>query len=244
MATAFETKRPLTDDDALAPKGHLLVVEDDKHLREMMCDFLALKGHSIVQAANGRAFKQAIISDVFDLILLDLNLPDADGLQLLQELRNYSQAPIFVVSGRSDEQTRLEALNLVVDDYIIKPFNIRELELRVRNFLKRGNQPVANEEWHFGEWRVDVSQSLVSRANGDKIALTTAEYELLLMLVRAQGKVLSREQITKLLSIAPDSLNVLVSRLRMKLNPFSHMDAPIITVPNRGYRISVPVIAA
>jgi len=229
------------DTAATEPKGHILVVEDDQDLRELICDFLRLKGHQIVQAANGQEFTAAFTGNTFDLILLDLNLPDADGLQLLQELRRYSQAAIFVVSGRSDEATRLEALDLTVDDYIIKPFNVRELELRIRNFLKRKNALIDHEKWQFGAWLLDAGHCTLQHVDGAAIQLTASEYDLLLLLVRARGQTVTRDQLTAVLDIVPESLNVLISRLRMKLSPDDHMAAPIGTVSGRGYRITAAI---
>ena len=225
----------------------LLLVEDDEALRTTLRDYFDLKGYAVVEAGCGHDFRLVLADQQPDLILLDLNLPDADGVKLLRELRKTSQAPLVVVSGRSDEATRLKALDAGADDYVIKPFNIRELELRVRNFLQRqlGRNQLAQEQWRFGPWLLDARRRILSAQGGPPLSTTRGEFELLLCLVRAGGQVVARDRILALLeqgnaSITPESLPVLISRLRRKLSPGAEQHI-IATAPGIGYQLNLPV---
>ena len=121
----------------LAPTYKVLVLEDDAALRAVLRDFLSLMHYQVLEAADLASFRTLAGAEKFDLLLLDLNLPDGDGLALLRELAANGDTAVFVVSGRCDEQSRLQALEAGADDYIVKPFNARELEFRIRNFLRR-----------------------------------------------------------------------------------------------------------
>ncbi|MEX0731061.1 MAG: response regulator transcription factor [Aquisalimonadaceae bacterium] len=230
--------------------GRLLLVEDDADLRGSMCDYLTLKGYEVAEAATGDCFRQNVLDQRFDLVLLDLNLPDADGLQLLREARQGSDAPVFVVSGRSHDGSRLSALDMGADDYIVKPFNIRELEFRIRNFLRRQRERLEQEtlRWQFGAWTLDAEQRKISDSEGRPVHVTRGEFDVLYCLVQAQGAVVSWDGILGTLEkngleVSLESLPVLVSRLRRKFSVASDQQL-IDNLPGIGYRIAAPVSRA
>lgn len=235
---------------ARAMSARLLVVEDQVDVRHAVCNYLRLRGYSVTEASTGGAFVAALRDDGFELVLLDLNLPDADGLQLLREARIESNAPIFVVSGRCTEADRIRALEYGADDFVVKPFSIRELELRIRNFLLRQTLRTRQEDdaevWTFADWRVDLPRRVVVSLTGEPVALTRGEFELLCCLVRAEGAVVSRRAILEALHdtgvlMGDESLTTLVYRLRRKLGRDDAGGALIETAPAVGFRIAVPV---
>lgn len=230
--------------------ARLLVVEDQADVRHAICNYLRLRGYSVTEASTGGAFVEALREGPYELVLLDLNLPDGDGLLLLREARAGSSAPIFVVSGRSSESDRIQALEYGADDFIVKPFSIRELELRIRNFLLRqtlrAQHASEDEVWAFGSWRVDVPRRTVASLAGETVPLTRGEFELLCCLVRAEGAVVSRRRILDALHgegviMGDESLTTLIYRLRRKLGLGAAQGPLIETVSGIGFRIALPV---
>ena len=226
---------------------HLLIVEDDNGLRATMRDYLSLKGYRVSEAATGNDFVESVGHERHDLILLDLNLPDNDGLHLLEKLREHSKTPIFIVSGRTDDFSRLTALDLRADDYIIKPFNIRELELRIRNFIDRREEEKLKQksQWHFGRYCFNSSGNILTNLEGERITLSQSESELLQMLLVADGGVVATSRIIsqfnrKNISMTPESLPVIISRLRSKLQQ-EQSGQIIANMQGQGYYISVPI---
>lgn len=238
-------------DEAVMLQDRILIVEDDLELYEALRDFLSLSGYEVEGAADGRTFRSAVEQRAFDLILLDLNLPDCDGLDLLATLRQTRNVPLFVVSGRNDGPSRVRALELGADDYVVKPFSAVELALRIRNALRRsamlaaqGQQRGAGlQSERFGGWHVDECERVLIHASGVRLNPTRAEYELFRLLVGARGAVVSREQLLDQLSATahvsnPETLTALVYRLRRKLLAAGG-ESPIVTLSGVGYRLSV-----
>lgn len=238
-------------DVAEMSKERILIVEDDLELFEVLNDFLSLSGYAVEGAADGRAFRLAIEQEGFDLILLDLNLPDCDGLDLLATLRQTRNVLLFVVSGRNDGPSRVRALELGADDYIVKPFSAVELALRIRNALRRSAAIAAPlhlrdaevQSGGFGGWQVDECERVLVHASGARLNPTRAEYELFRLLVGAGGAVVPREQLFDQLSATahvsnPETLTALVYRLRRKLLAAGG-ESPIVTLSGVGYRLSV-----
>lgn len=229
----------------------LLMVEDDEMLRAAIREVFNLKGYEVTEAACGASFLEQVPNPAHDLVLLDLNLPDEDGLVLLRRLRATSDVPVFVVSGRADHESRLTALELGADDYVIKPFNVRELELRVRNFLARQrNRNRASEEAQrisFGSWTLLPDQWSLHDEHGHRLTLTRGELDILLALVKAKGAALTREQLADVLSrningSNPETVTVLIYRMRKKLTSDLDGEQVIVTVPGIGYRLGPEVV--
>ena len=231
----------------LAPTYKVLVLEDDAALRAVLRDFLSLMHYQVLEAADLASFRTLAGAEKFDLLLLDLNLPDGDGLALLRELAANGDTAVFVVSGRCDEQSRLQALEAGADDYIVKPFNARELEFRIRNFLRRqssrnpstGGQSQSSTV--FGDWRLQPNQYRITGPNGALVSLTRSERDLLNELLQAKGNLCSRRQLARAMSspmetTSEETVTVLIYRLRKKLEA-AGIPAPLIeTVAGAGYR--------
>ncbi len=171
----------------------LLVVEDDPTISEPLCSGLIREGFEVSLAATGR---EALASPLADLVLLDLGLPDLDGRVVCRELRERSSVPIIVVTARGDEIDRVMLLELGADDYVVKPFGFRELVARIRAVLRRsetGAAMTANEtQW--GALEIDRRTRTV-RVEGDTVALTPKEFDLLAELATDPGAVMSREHL-------------------------------------------------
>ncbi len=229
--------------------ARLLIVEDEPEVRKVMTAYMRKQGFQVTEAASGDDFQRYFSEDAYDLILLDLNLPDHDGITLLRDVRARSRAPIFIVSGRRDERTRLRALQFGADDYVHKPFSLRELELRISNFLRRqtergGADGAPPSGWRFGEWTMDCARRVITSDDGDSPSLTRGEFDVLLCLLQAGGDVVSREQVLDRVhqtgaAMNHESLTTVVYRLRRKLGGGRGRESTLIaTVHGVGFRIS------
>lgn len=228
----------------------ILMVEDDEPLRVLMQECLEISGYAVDAVGTAGGFSRLLTQKTFDLILLDLNLPDEDGMALLHKLRADSRVPLFVISGRVDDPSRLEALETGADDYITKPLRVRELVLRIRNFFARrddsGLAPSATgSQACFGGITLDLAEHRLHCEVGEKV-LSRGEFNLLSALVQARGGLVSRQELLGAVGgrmrdvTNPETLTVLIYRLRKKLAPVSDKKI-IVTVPGIGYRLGVPV---
>jgi DNA-binding response OmpR family regulator len=235
-----------------ANQPSILILEDDCDLRSVLRDFLSMMGYQIYEAEDIASFRRLSSQQSVDLMLLDLNLPDGDGLDVLRNINRNCDTPVFVVSGRSDDSSRLEALEAGANDYILKPFNARELELRIRNFLRRQQQnnaaPANNgtsngtASLSFGHWKIWPNQFRLAHANGHTVTVTRSERDLLCELIRANGELCSRRKLARAMSspmetTSEETVTVLIYRLRKKLQQEGDGDSPIETVAGAGYRI-------
>ncbi len=226
------------------PSTHILVVEDDLHLRELISEYLQAYGHRVSLAASAAGFYQQLTQHTFDLVLLDLNLPDADGLDLLAELRQQSQVPVFIVSSRIDEPSRVRGLELGADDYVIKPFSARELELRVRNTLRRNSNDNEDEQAvYFFNWKLCSERSCITHRDGHQEQLTKAEYTVLKLLLAADGSILPRDEMFQQLEreagvSSIETITSLIYRLRRKMG-CTKDNNPIVTQSGVGYFIQM-----
>lgn len=219
----------------------ILVIDDEPQIRRALD--IALRGHGYeVQLAEESA--PALVrlgTDPPDLVILDLMLPDLDGLSLLRELRSWSDLPVIVLSARGEESTKIEALDLGADDYLTKPFGIGELLARVRALLRRGKeapQPVLE----VGAIRIDLANHRVLR-DGQDVHLTPTEFDLLAALATNRGKLMTHRQLLQQVwgSYASENaqqLRVYISYLRTKLESDPHTPTLILTEPGVGYRMS------
>lgn len=224
------------------------MLEDDLSLCSVVSDFMGLHGHEMDCCGEVVVFRKWLLARTYDLILLDLNLSDTDGLDVLEEVRAIRQTLLYVVSGRSDAASRLRAYELGADDFIVKPFSVKELELKVRNAMLRGQQAAADVVEGGGcmpsgrAWRLDArARAVVGFPEDARVALTRGEYELFRVLLEAGGSVVAREKLLSHLGSAgqitsAESITTLIYRLRRK---FAQLGAkcPICTVAGEGYRI-------
>ncbi|WP_336976676.1 response regulator transcription factor [Brevundimonas nasdae] len=225
----------------------LLVVDDDREIRNLLSDHLEQHGFRTVKTADGRAMKAALEAGPVDLVVLDLNLPDEDGLSLCRGIRAASKTPVIILTARGDPIDRIVGLEMGADDYMAKPFEPRELVARIRTVLRRtGGEASAVEGRHadFSGWSLDIAARALTAPDGRLAPLSGADFDLLHALVRNGGKPLSRERIRALSTVsdADDrAIDLRVSRLRQKLGDDAKAPALIRTVRSLGYMLVGPV---
>ena len=226
---------------------HILAVEDDEQVQELLSDYLTHEGFRVTVAATGAAMTTALAAEPADLILLDLRLPDGDGLALVRQLRSESQLPVIILSGKVEEVDRIVGLELGADDYLTKPFNPRELLARIKAVLRRAGEsgpPRGAEALRavvsFAGWQFDLTAQRLISSDGRDVDLTKAEYALLAAFVKQPQRVLSRDQLLDLTQgrVAGPyerSIDVLVSRLRQKIERDPREPEFIKTIRSSGY---------
>jgi two-component system, OmpR family, KDP operon response regulator KdpE len=176
--------------NTVATTTTIVVIEDDPQIRRFLRTGLSAQPYRVFEAENGRDGLVEASTRKPDLVILDLGLPDLDGVELVSRLREWYTRPIIILSARSGEQEKIKALDAGADDYLTKPFGIGELTARIRVALRHGSRPdgTGTTEFSFGEVRVDLAARRVFR-RGDEVHLTPNEYRLLTTLIRHAGKV-------------------------------------------------------
>jgi DNA-binding response OmpR family regulator len=232
--------------------GHVLLVEDDDGMRVLVSRALRESGYRVTGCRSGAEMWRLLPQGGVDLVLLDVMLPGASGLDLLRALRARSSVPVIMVSARAEEADRVLGLELGADDYIAKPFGRPELLARVRAVLRRAclapSAPAARraEALVFAGWRLDLRSRALLDPEEAGVDLSGAEYDLLLVFLEHPGRVLERERILELSrgrlgSPSDRSVDTLVSRLRRKLEPPEGLPPLIKTVRGSGYMLAAKV---
>lgn len=239
----------------MSRKRHLLVVDDDPGVRTMLSRYFSEEGFDVTVSENGATMRAALASERVDLILLDLVLPGEDGFILAREVRSHSQVPIIMLTGRSDVVDRVVGLEVGADDYIAKPFHLREVLARVKSVLRRTEIPVAaeapasevdGEAFAFEGWQLDVSRRRLASPDGDEVVLTTGEFDLLLAFVSNPGRVLDRDRLMDLTrgrawDALDRTIDAQISRLRKKIEPDTRRPELIKSVRGVGYLFAAKV---
>jgi len=213
----------------------ILVVEDDALLAEGLTSVLTRAGHVVEHATMGRHADILLVDEQFDLVVLDVGLPDIDGFEVLRRLRQrHSATNVLVLTARDAVEDRVRGLDLGADDYLTKPFSVNEFEARVRALLRRGAAPAA--AWSVAGMTVDAAAKRI-RVDGRPVDLTPREWALLELFLTHPGRVLSKDQIAESLftfdeQLSSNAIEVHVSRLRTKIQPAG---AHIRTVRGFGY---------
>ena len=223
--------------------SRILIVDDEQAIRRFLQNALDSSEFVLCEAENGHAALAAAVSLRPDLILLDLGLPDIDGVEVILRLREWSLVPIIVLSVRDREKDKVSALNAGADDYLTKPFGIGELLARIQVVLRRSQKLTPEPLFSDGDLTVDLAHRRVT-AQGIDIQLTPTEYDLLRLLVSHAGKVLTHSQILKHIwgltyLEQPHVLRVNISNLRRKIEANPSRPRHIITEPGVGYRLRV-----
>jgi len=225
----------------LAPS--VLIVEDERQIRRFVRSTLEAEGCRVFEAETG---KQGLIDAGTrrpDLVVLDLGLPDIDGVEFIHDLRSWAAMPIIVLSARSAEGDKVKALDAGADDYLAKPFGVAELSARVRAVLRRRDRGAEGEAVaQFGDVSVDFSRRIVRR-NHERVHLTPIEYRLLTVLIANAGKVLTHRRLLAALwggnyVEQNEYLRVFVGNLRKKIEPDATSPRYILTEPWIGYRFN------
>jgi two-component system, OmpR family, KDP operon response regulator KdpE len=222
------------------PTTKVLVVDDEIEIRRFLRIGLEAYGYKVIEARNGEAALQQAVLEAPSLMILDLGLPDMEGHEVVKQVRDWSQMPIVVLSVRSEVGDKIRALDAGANDYVVKPFDIRELMARVRSQLRE--RPTGRGEAVFESegLRIDFSGRTVT-LDGVPVHLTKKEFELLALLVQHAGRVVTHKQIQEKLwgpthAEAPQYLRVYVRQVREKLKDSSAAPRFLITVPGVGYR--------
>ena len=235
---------------------HVLAVDDDPAMRELIAGYLSSRGFRVSTAAGGEDMARVIGQNVVDLIVLDLKLAGQDGLQLVRELRTRSNVPIIIITGhRREEIDRIVGLELGADDYLTKPFNLRELLARVRAVLRRAQVDQApapadgkGTRYRFAGWELNLRLRRLTSPAGNPVSLTSGEFGLLTAFVRSPQQILSREQLLAATRVHEDvydrSVDVQILRLRRKLEVDPSTPELIRTERGAGYIFAVPVEVA
>ncbi|HEU4994091.1 MAG TPA: response regulator transcription factor [Gemmatimonadaceae bacterium] len=219
----------------------VLIIDDDERLNALLTEYLGRFGFAVRAATHPTPGLRALKADPPDLVILDVMLPDMDGLAVCRKIRETSRVPIIMLTARGDVPDRIVGLELGADDYLAKPFEPRELVARMQAVLRRGGNGVdhATDVLRAGQLELDFA-TRSAQLNGRSLSLTTAEFELLGFLVRNRGRVLSRERIIEGThginwEAFDRSIDVLISRLRQKLGDDAKQPAFIRTVRGVGY---------
>ena len=225
---------------------HLLVVDDDTELRNLLGDYLRKNGYHVSLAADGKDMRKILADNAIDLIVLDLMLPNEDGLVLCRNLRVNSNIPVIMLTAKGDETDRIIGLEMGADDYLPKPFNPRELLARIKSVLRRAHALTDSPEskggryLQFAHWQLDtVTRNLLAK-DGLVVALSGGEYRLLKIFLEHGNRLLSRElllDLTQGKDIDPfdRSIDVQISRLRHRLGDDAKEPAIIKTIRGEGY---------
>jgi len=222
----------------------VLVIDDEPEIRRFLRVSLTSQNHAVEEAENGAAGLYKALHQRFDLVILDLGLPDVDGVQVLRKIRDKNQVPVIVLSVRNREKDKIEALDAGADDYLTKPFGMGELLARIRVVLKRLVFPTDDPIYAAGDLRVDLNSHVVTQGERE-IPLTPTEFDLLKVLVQNAGKVITHRQLSNLVWGSFNSedgrlLRVNISNLRRKIEPDPSQPVYIVTELGVGYRLKIP----
>jgi DNA-binding response OmpR family regulator len=237
-----------------APAPHVLVVDDDIAVRQLVSEYLAQNDFRVSEAASGAELMGAFRAQVVDLVLLDLRLHGEDGMQLLRQLRAESQLPVIILTGRAEEADRVMGLELGADDYLTKPFSPRELLARIRTVLRRTH---AGQEIHGAPvcrayrlpgWELNLRTRKLRARDGREVALSNGEFNLLAALLATANRVVTRDQLIEMSrrydnEVYDRAIDVQILRLRRKIESNPAQPQIIVTERGAGYRVGVPVEA-
>ena len=238
-------------------QSHVLVVDDDPAIRELLAEYLAENELRVTTAATGAEMTAALQEHVVDLVLLDLRLSGEDGMMLARRLRQDSEIPVIILTGKRDEADRVMGLEIAADDYVTKPFSNRELLARIRAVLRRYQvkREVAAPQreakcraYRFAGWELSLLARRLTAPDGRRVELSNGEFNLLLALCEAPQRVLSRDQLLELsrlhgAEVYDRSIDVQILRLRRKIEVDASAPQFIRTERGAGYLFDTPVDA-
>lgn len=240
-------------------KATILSIDDDRNLQFVVQTFLEDQGYEVLTGNSGKDLFEKIQIVHVDAILLDLVLPDGDGLNFMALIRKFTKAPVIVVSGKDDPTDKILGLEMGADDYLGKPFEMRELYARIKAVLRRSSHDadIVHESnskqdaacLNFGSWVMDRTAFSVTNKNGDSANLTTAEFKLLEILLNSSGRALSRDQLFELgrghdYQSYDRAVDIHIARLRKKLGDDPKTPHLIKTVRGVGYMFCETVTAS
>ena len=223
----------------------VLVVDDERAIQRFLRPSLEENGFAVLEASNGKSALELAVSKKPDVILLDLSLPDMDGLDVLARLREWTSAPVIVVSARGEESDKIAGLDSGADDYLTKPFGVEELLARIRVALRRAERLARDPEpvYEHGDLKIDLTARRVWLAKKE-VRLSPLQYTLLAALVRQAGRVVGQKQLLKDIwpegGSTPESLRILVHQTRHRIEKAPVRPRHLKTEPAVGYRLEAP----
>ena len=232
---------------------HVLIVDDDEAIRDVVSDYLVDHEMRVTALASGRELLTLLDREAIDLVILDLKLPGEDGLQLARRVRERGTVPIILLTGRTDEADRVMGLELGADDYVTKPFSPRELLARVRAVLRRyqvqatlPERDHARRAFRFAGWELNLRTRRLQAPDGRAVVLSNGEFSMLVALCRAPQRVLSRDQLLSMsrlheAEVYDRTVDVQIRRLRMKVEADHAQPELILTERGAGYRLACDV---
>lgn len=236
----------------MALKPHILLVDDERSIRDPLAAYLQKNGYRVTDAADTRSARKALENSAIDLLILDIMMPGEDGLSLCRHVRESGDLPIILLTARSEETDRIVGLEMGADDYVVKPFSPRELIARIKSILRRasaGNRRdtlPATGLLRFGEWTLNSADWTLTGPDELAIPLSTADYRLLVAFLERPRQVLSRDQLLDLTqgreaNPFDRAIDNQISRLRRKIEPDPKSPTFIKTVWGGGYMLSADV---
>jgi two-component system KDP operon response regulator KdpE len=223
------------------PGQRVLVVDDENSIRRYLRAALGAQGFTVYEAANGMEAIQGVLAHHPDLIILDLGLPDMDGIEVTRQLREWSQIPIIILSVREAEVDKIAALDAGADDYLTKPFGTGELMARMRVVMRRLSGGADEPVLQAGSLCMDLARRLVT-VDENEVSLTPTEYDILRLLMQNAGKVITHRQLLRQVwgAAYEEEMHILrvnISNLRRKIEPDPTRPHYLITEPGVGYRL-------
>ena len=232
-------------------EAHILVVDDDVAIRDLIREYLTENDFKVSVAETGADMDRVLAVEVVDLVILDLKLPDEDGLAIARRLRESLDLPIIILTGRKEEVDRVMGLELGADDYVTKPFSQRELLARIKAVLRRteGKRATRRGEsvraFRFAGWELNTGTRKLRAPDGRNVELTNSEYALLVAFLKAPGRILTRDQLLESSRLHDDiydrSIDVQILRLRRKIEESPNQPTLIRTERGAGYYLDTAV---
>ena len=216
-------------------KNHILVVDDDDRIRSLLKDFLTEKNYIVSTAKNAEQAKIRLKYIKFDTIILDVMMPGQNGYELTKEIKKQIKVPIILLTAKGEVENRIRGLEIGADDYIGKPFEPKELLLRVKNIINKDSKIDLNSKYYVGNAEIDLNKMIVNLNNKLK-KINNSEKKVLIEMLANPGKTYSREEIGKISGISQErSIDVMITRLRQKLEINPKNPKYLQTIRGSGY---------
>tara|TARA_B100000686_G_C16457954_1_gene795579 strand:+ start:62 stop:739 length:678 start_codon:yes stop_codon:yes gene_type:complete len=214
---------------------HILVVDDDNKIRDLIKQYLVEKKFIVTTAKDAKDAKEKLEIIKFDILILDIMMPGESGLDLTEHLKKYDTTPVILLTAKSDVEDRIKGLEIGADDYLSKPFEPKELLLRIKNILNKTANNVLADELKLGKAIINLRKSII-KIDNKTIKINPTEKKILERMLSSPGKVFSREAIGKIINIAKErTVDVMITRLRQKIESDSKNPKFLQTIRGSGY---------